>query len=66
MFAWNGRRFGLAPGQTIDPFFVRLAVDSMAARWFALIVGISVLVPETFRRNNMLVALQAGIAMTLT
>ncbi len=66
LFAWNGRRFGLAPGQTIDPFFVRLAVDSMAARWFALIVGISVLVPETFRRNNMLVALQAGIAMTLT
>ncbi len=66
LFAWNGRRFGLAPGETIDPFFVRLAVDSMAARWFALIVGISVLVPETFRRNNMLVALQAGIAMTLT
>jgi serine/threonine-protein kinase len=66
LFAWNGRRFGLAPGQTIDPFFVRLAVDSMAARWFAVIVGISVLVPETFRRNNMLVALQAGIAMALT
>src|SRR5262245_41475853 len=66
MFAWSGQRFGLAPGQALDPFYIRLAVDSMASRWFALIVGISALVPETFRRNNMLVALQAGIAMTLT
>ncbi len=66
LFAWSGRRFDLAPGEALDPFLLRLAVDSMASRWFALIVGVSALVPETFRRNNMLVALQAGIAMTLT
>ena len=66
LFAWSGRRFDLAPGQALDPYLLRLAVDSMASRWFALIVGVSALVPETFRRNNILVALQAGIAMTLT
>jgi serine/threonine protein kinase len=66
LFAWGGARFALAPGQPLDPFLVRLAVDSMAGRWFALIVGISALVPETFRRNNILVLLQAGIAMSLT
>ena len=66
LFAWSGQRFSVPPGQALDPFYVRLAVDSMASRWFAIIVGISALVPETFRRNNMLVALQAGIAMTLT
>ena len=66
LFAWNGRRFHLAPGEALDPYMLRIAVDSMASRWFALIVGVSALVPETFRRNNVLVALQAGIAMTLT
>jgi serine/threonine-protein kinase len=66
LLTWGGQRFALAPGESLDPYLVRLAVDSMAIRWFALIVGVSALVPETFRRNNMLVALQAGIAMTLT
>jgi serine/threonine-protein kinase len=67
LFAWSGTRFALAgdPGP-LDPFVLRQAVDSMAARWVALIVGLSTLVPETPRRNAMLVAIFAGTAMTLT
>lgn len=66
LFAWGGNRFGFTPGEALNPYYIRLAVDSIASRWFALIVGVSALIPETFRRNNMLVGLQAGIAMALT
>ncbi len=38
----------------------------MAARWVALIVGLSTLVPETPRRNAALVAMFGVTAMTLT
>jgi hypothetical protein len=67
LFAWSGSRFALAgePGP-LDPFLLRQAVDSMAARWVALIVGLSTLVPETPRRNAALVAIFAGTAMALT
>ena len=62
-----GSRFALAahPG-TLDPFVLRQAVDSMAARWMALIVGLSTLVPETPRRNTALVGIFALTAMLLT
>ncbi len=67
LFAWAGSRFaiGSAPGP-LDPFVLRQAVDSMAARWMALIVGLSTLVPETPRRNTALVGIFAVTAMLLT
>jgi serine/threonine-protein kinase len=45
---------------------MRQAVDSMAGRWFALIVGISTLVPETWRRNAALVGALALTAVAVT
>jgi serine/threonine-protein kinase len=67
LFAWTGSRFASAsaPGP-LDPFLLRQAVDSMAARWVALIVGLSTLVPETPRRNAGLVGIFAVTAMLLT
>jgi hypothetical protein len=67
LFAWAGSRFALAgqPGP-IDPFLLRQAVDSMAARWMAIVVGVSTLVPETPRRNAGLVAIFVLTAMALT
>ena len=67
VYSWEGSRFALAGARaTLDPFLLRQAVDSMAARWMALIVGLSTLVPETPRRNAGLVALFSVTAMTLT
>ncbi len=67
LFAWAGSRFAFATGAgPIDPFLLRQAVDSMAARWMAIIVGLSTLVPETPRRNAALVGIFALTAMALT
>jgi hypothetical protein len=67
LFAWTGTRFAGASGPgPLDPFLLRQAVDSMAARWMALIVGLSTLVPETPRRNAGLVAIFALAAILLT
>ena len=67
LFSWDGSRFALAEDSaTLDPFVLRQAVDSMAARWMAIIVGLSTLVPETPRRNAGLVAIFSMTAMTLT
>ncbi len=67
LFAWTGTRFVLASGPgPLDPFLLRQAVDSMAARWMALIVGLSTLVPETPRRNAGLVGIFALTAILLT
>ena len=61
LFAWAGVRFVTASQPAIDPFVLRQAVDSMAGRWVALIVGVATLVPETLRRT---VAIVAGLALT--
>ena len=61
LFAWAGGRFATGTPPVIDPFILRQAVDSMAGRWVALIVGVSTLVPETLRRN---IAIVAGLALT--
>ena len=65
LFAWNGTRF-TSGSQVIDTFVLRQAVDSMAGRWFAVIVGISMLVPETVRRNAMIVGVLACAALAVT
>jgi eukaryotic-like serine/threonine-protein kinase len=61
----SGARF-TGPSGAIDPFVMRQVVDSMAGRWFALIVGISTLVPETWRRNAVLVGALALSAVAVT
>jgi eukaryotic-like serine/threonine-protein kinase len=67
LFSWAGSRFPLAGGSTtLDAFLLRQAVDAMAARWMALIVGLSTLIPETPRRNAGLVAVFVVTAMALT
>jgi serine/threonine-protein kinase len=66
LFAWEGSRFALGDSGVLDTFIVRQAVDSMAGRWFAVIVGISMLVPETVRRNAMIVGVLAGSALAVT
>ena len=65
LFAWNGARF-TSGSEVIDTFVLRQAVDSMAGRWFAVIVGISMLVPETVKRNAMIVGVLAGSALAVT
>jgi serine/threonine-protein kinase len=54
------------PPKPIDTFVLRQAVDSMAGRWVALIVGISTLVPETWRRNAGIVGVLALTAIGVT
>jgi tRNA A-37 threonylcarbamoyl transferase component Bud32/membrane protein CcdC involved in cytochrome C biogenesis len=66
LFAWTGSRFALGNATVLDTFIVRQAVDSMAGRWFAVIVGISMLVPETVRRNAMIVGVLACSALAVT
>ena len=66
MFAWSGARFAPGRSPAIDAFSLRLAVDSMAGRWVALIVGISTLVPETWRRNAAIVGVLACSALGVT
>lgn len=65
LFAWNGARFA-SGSQVIDTFVLRQAVDSMAGRWFAVLVGISMLVPETLKRNAMIVGVLACSALAVT
>ena len=48
LFAFAGERFSSDGGA--DTLLVRLAVDSIAVRWTAAIVGLSTLIPETFSR----------------
>ncbi len=63
-YAFAGTRFAVdAVG---DPYAIRLATDSMAVRWAVAIIGLSTLIPETFRRNRLLVAAQVGVAIGLT
>ena len=63
-YAFPGTRFAVdAVG---DPYAIRLATDSMAVRWAVAIIGLSTLIPETFRRNRLLVAAQVAIAMAIT
>jgi hypothetical protein len=63
-YAFSGTRFAVdAVG---DPYAIRLATDSMAVRWAVAIIGLSTLIPETFRRNRLLVGAQVGIAIGLT
>jgi serine/threonine-protein kinase len=66
LVAWSGGRFVFGGSSTIDPFVMRQAVDSMAGRWVALIVGISTLVPETSRRTGAMVAALALTALAVT
>ena len=68
LLAWSGARFAQigTPSMPLDPFILRQAVDSMAVRWMALIVGIATLVPETVRRNTALVVILAATALALT
>jgi hypothetical protein len=64
VYAFPGARFSAdAIG---DPYAIRLATDSMAIRWAVAIIGLSTLIPETFRRNSLLVASQVAIAMAIT
>jgi serine/threonine-protein kinase len=66
LVAWTGSRFVVEGSSSIEPFVVRQAVDSMAGRWVAVIVGFSTLVPETWRRNAALVAALALTAIGVT
>jgi tRNA A-37 threonylcarbamoyl transferase component Bud32 len=66
LVAWNGTRIVPGPTGEYDPFVMRQFVDSMALRWFALIVGIATLVPETWRRSAVLVGSLALTALGLT
>jgi serine/threonine-protein kinase len=67
LHSWAGSRFTTGSGvATIDPFLLRQAIDSMAVRWMALIVGVSTLIPETPRRNAALVGILAVVALALT
>jgi serine/threonine-protein kinase len=67
LHSWAGSRFALAGSdRLLDPFILRQAIDSMAVRWMALIVGVSTLVPETPRRNAALVGILSGVALALT
>jgi serine/threonine-protein kinase len=66
LFAWTGVRFVTAALPAIDPFVLRQAVDSMAGRWVALIVGVATLVPETLRRTVAIVAALAITAIAVT
>jgi serine/threonine-protein kinase len=67
LIAWNGSRFALdGTAAALDPFILRQAIDSMASRWVALIVGISTLIPETPRRNTAFVGVLACSALALT
>jgi len=66
LFAWTGARFASGTSAVLDSFIVRQAVDSMAGRWVALIVGISTLVPETVRRNAVMVGVLALSAIGVT
>jgi hypothetical protein len=63
-YAFAGTRF--AADAVGDPYAIRLATDSMAVRWAVAIIGLSTLIPETFRRNRLLVGAQVGIAIGLT
>ena len=64
LFAFHGER--LAGGAAADPYLIRLATDSMAVRWAVGIIGLSTLIPETLRRNSLLVAAQVSLAMLIT
>jgi serine/threonine-protein kinase len=66
LLAWSGSRFAPFPGASLDPFIVRQAVDSMAGRWFALIVGVSTVVPETWRRTAAIAVALAASAVGVT
>jgi serine/threonine-protein kinase len=67
LHSWTGSRFALAgSGASLDPFILRQAIDSMAVRWMALIVGVSALIPETPRRNAALVGILACSAVAMT
>jgi serine/threonine protein kinase len=66
VYAWDGSRFGADAAAPLDPFILRQAIDSMALRWVALIVGISTLIPETPVRNTALVLVLAFSAIALT
>jgi hypothetical protein len=63
-FAFHGER--IAGGAPADPYLIRLATESMAVRWAVGIIGLSTLIPETLRRNSLLVAAQVSLAMVIT
>jgi len=64
LFAFAGER--IAPQAVTDPYQIRLVTDSLAVRWAIAIVGLSTLIPETFRRNRVLVGTQVTVALALT
>ena len=64
VYAFPGSRF--TADAIGDPYAIRLATDSMAIRWAVAIIGLSTLIPETFRRNSVLVGSQVAIAMAIT
>ena len=64
LFAFHGER--LAGGAAADPYLIRLATDSMAVRWAVGIIGLLTLIPETLRRNSLLVAARVSLAMLIT
>ncbi len=67
LHSWAGSRFAVDGVATaLDPFILRQAIDSMAVRWMALIVGVSTLIPETPRRNASLVGILVVAALALT
>jgi serine/threonine-protein kinase len=66
LIAWSGKRIVPMPDGNYDPFVIRQFVDSLAVRWFALIVGIATLVPETWRRTFAMIGGLALVAMGLT
>jgi hypothetical protein len=64
VYAFSGSRF--TTDAVGDPYTIRLATDSMAIRWAVAIIGLSTLIPETFRRNSVLVGSQVATAMAVT
>jgi len=66
LVVWDGGHFAASLGPDNNFFVIRQAVDSMSGRWFALIVGIATLVPETRRRSVLLITILATTALALT
>ncbi|MGD9905086.1 MAG: serine/threonine-protein kinase [Vicinamibacterales bacterium] len=64
LFAFAGER--VAARAATEPYLIRLVTDSLAVRWAAAIIGLSALIPETLRRNSVLVGAQVTIALVLT
>lgn len=64
LFAFAGER--VAPHAASEPYLIRLVTESLAIRWAVAIVGMSTLIPETLRRNALIVGAQVLIALTLT